>query len=232
MRLANHRGGSTIDNRRTPDAVSPTTPSSVNCHIRQRDQMHSDDGQLMRRIQEGEFSLFEVLVERYRPALLRVASGMLNDAALAEDMVQETFLAVFASRHTFNPAFHFRTWLWTILLNLCRAQLKRRARRPQVLSNSTLTTSERANIADPSTSETALAALLIRERGAQLQGFLNELPEAQADAIRLRFFAGLKYEEIAQSMGVSLGGAKLRVRSGLRRLSERLLGDEEISNEL
>jgi len=194
--------------------------------------MHSDDSQLMRRIQEGEFSLFEVLVERYRPALLRVASGMLNDAALAEDVVQETFLAVFASRHTFNPGFHFRTWLWTILLNLCRAQRKRRARRPQVVSHSTLNTSERANITDPSTSETALAALLTRERSAQLQELLDELPETQADAIRLRFFAGLRYEEIAQSMGVSLGGAKLRVRSGLSRLSERLLGDEEKSNEL
>jgi RNA polymerase sigma-70 factor (ECF subfamily) len=194
--------------------------------------MHSDDGQLMRRVQAGEFSCFEVLVERYRPTLLRVATGMLNDATLAEDVVQETFLAVFASRHTFNPAFHFRTWLWTILLNLCRAQQKRRARRPQVVSRSTLTTSERANITDPSTSETALAALLTRERGAQLQALLNELPDAQADAIRLRFFAGLQYEEIARSMGVSLGGAKLRVRSGLSKLSERLRGDEENSNEL
>jgi RNA polymerase sigma-70 factor (ECF subfamily) len=194
--------------------------------------MDLDDGQLMRRIQEGEFSFFEVLVERYRPALLRVAGGMLDDAALAEDVVQETFLAVFASRHTFNPAFHFRTWLWTILLNLCHRQRKRRARRPQIVSHSTLNAGERANIADPSTSETALAALLIRERGDQLQGLLNELPDPQADAIRLRFFAGLKYEEIAQSMGVSLGGAKLRVRTGLRKLSERLLGDEERSNEL
>jgi RNA polymerase sigma-70 factor (ECF subfamily) len=200
--------------------------------MRKRDEMHLDDGQLMRRIQEGEFSFFEILVERYRPALLRVANGMLGDAALAEDVVQETFLAVFASRHTFNPTFHFRTWLWTILLNLCHRQRKRRARRPQVVSRSTLSASDRANIADPSTPETALAALLVRERGAQLQRLLNDLPDAQADAIRLRFFAGLKYEEIARSMGVSLGGAKLRVRGGLRRLSERLLGDEEKSNEL
>ncbi len=77
-----------------------------------------------------------------------------------------------------------------------------------------------------------MAALLIRERGDQLQALLHELPDAQADAIRLRFFAGLKYEEIAQSMGVSLGGAKLRVRSGLRKLSERLLGEGGISHEL
>lgn len=194
--------------------------------------MHPDDAQLMLRIQAGEFSCFEVLVERYRPALVRVAFGMLNDAALAEDVVQETFLAVFASRHTFNPAFQFRTWLWTILLNLCRSQLKRRGRRPQVLSRSTLTTTEREGIAEASTSETALALLLVRERSAQLHALLNDLPDAQADAIRLRFFAGLKYEEIAQAMGVSLGGAKLRVRSGLSKLSERLLGDEEKSNEL
>jgi RNA polymerase sigma-70 factor, ECF subfamily len=229
MRLANYRGGSRIDNPLVPDTAFPIFGQ---LSIRQRDQMHSDDGQLMRRVQAGEFSCFEVLVARYRPTLLRVATGMLNDATLAEDVVQETFLAVFASRHTFNPAFHFRTWLWTILLNLCRAQQKRRARRPQVVSRSTLTTSERANITDPSTSETALAALLTRERGAQLQALLNELPDAQADAIRLRFFAGLQYEEIARSMGVSLGGAKLRVRSGLSKLSERLRGDEENSNEL
>jgi RNA polymerase sigma-70 factor, ECF subfamily len=229
MRLANYRGGSRIDNPLAPDTAFPIFGQ---LSIRQRDQMHSDDGQLMRRVQAGEFSCFEVLVERYRPTLLRVATGMLNDATLAEDVVQETFLAVFASRHTFNPAFHFRTWLWTILLNLCRAQQKRRARRPQVVSRSTLTTSERANITDPSTSETALAALLTRERGAQLQALLNELPDAQADAIRLRFFAGLQYEEIARSMGVSLGGAKLRVRSGLSKLCERLRGDEENSNEL
>jgi RNA polymerase sigma-70 factor (ECF subfamily) len=61
---------------------------------------------------------------------------------------------------------------------------------------------------------------------------LNDLPDVQADAIRLRFFAGLTYDEIAQSMNVSLGGAKLRVRSGLRKLSERLRGDEEMGHEL
>src|SRR5580700_3038300 len=89
--------------------------------------MQWDDGELMRRIQEGEFSFFEILVERYRPALLRVAGGMLDDAALAEDVVQETFLAVFASRHTFNPAFHFRTWLWTIFADF----LPRAAKTPR-----------------------------------------------------------------------------------------------------
>ena len=90
--------------------------------------MSSDDSQLMRQVQAGEFRSFDLLVERYRPALLRVAAGMLGDQGLAEDVVQETFLAVFAARHTFDPAFHFRTWLWTILLNFCRRHAARRGR--------------------------------------------------------------------------------------------------------
>jgi len=183
----------------------------------------------MRRVQEGEFRCFDVLVERYRPALLRVAAGMLSDAALAEDVVQETFLAVFAARHTFNPAFHFRTWLWTILLNFCRRHRARRGRQPEQFVQSTRANSEEPTLAG---AETALSALLLRERSEQLQRLLSELPEVQADAIRLRFFAGLPYHEIAQSMGVSLGGAKLRVRAGLAKLSQQLCGDEELCDEL
>jgi RNA polymerase sigma-70 factor (ECF subfamily) len=186
----------------------------------------------MRRVQEGELGCFDVLVERYRPALVRVAAGMLSDTALAEDVVQETFLAVFAARHTFNPAFHFRTWLWTILLNFCRRHRARRGRQPQQLVNSAHAKADGPELVEAQTPETALTALLQRERSEQLQRLLGELPEVQADAIRLRFFAGLTYHEIAQSMGVSLGGAKLRVRAGLAKLSQQLRGDEEPCHEL
>jgi len=192
----------------------------------------SDDCQLMRQVQAGDVRCFDVLVERYRPALVRVAAGMLGDGALAEDVVQETFLAVFAARHTFNPAFHFRTWLWTILLNFCRRSRARRGRQPLQVVQSALAPSEGPEFAGAETPETALNALLHREQSEQLQRLLNELPDVQGDAIRLRFFAELTYHEIAQSMGVSLGGAKLRVRAGLAKLSQRLRGDEESCHEL
>src|SRR5690606_31307260 len=95
-----------------------------------------DDAQIMQQVQGGEFELFEQLVARYRAPLVRVAASKLNDRALAEDAVQETFLAVFAARHTYDPRFAFRTWLWTILLNVCRRQLRKRQNRPQELSRS------------------------------------------------------------------------------------------------
>ncbi len=194
--------------------------------------MSVEDRELMQRVQQGEFRCFDALVERYRPALLRVASGMLCDQGLAEDVVQETFLSVFAARQTFNPAFHFRTWLWTILLNFCRRHRARQVRRPQQVVQSALAKGQGPQVVDAETPETALAGLLERERSEQLQRLLNDLPDVQADAIRLRFFAGLTYHEIGQSMGVSLGGAKLRVRTGLAKLSQQLRGDKESSHEL
>jgi RNA polymerase sigma-70 factor, ECF subfamily len=194
----------------------------------------SDDGQLMRQVQAGELHSFDLLVDRYRSALLRVAAGMLGDAALAEDVVQETFLAVFAARHTYNPAFKFRTWLWTILLNFCRRHAARQNRPRELAKSAALATGGRT--ASPATAgetrDTPLGALLARERSEQVERLLAELPDVQADAIRLRFFAGLTYQEIAQSMGVSLGGAKLRVRAGLARLSQQLRGDKESFHEL
>jgi|HubBroStandDraft_6_1064221.scaffolds.fasta_scaffold36948_3 RNA polymerase sigma-70 factor (ECF subfamily) len=204
----------------------------VTSPIRQSHDVATDDCQLMQRVQAGEFRCLDLLVERYRPALVRVAAGMLSDKALAEDVVQETFLAVFAARHTFDPAFHFRTWLWTILLNFCRRHGARQARRSQQFVQVALGQAKGPELADAATPETALAALLVRERNEELQRLLNELPDPQADAIRLRFFAGLTYHEIAQSMGVSLGGARLRVRAGLAKLSQQLRGGKESCHEL
>lgn len=199
--------------------------------------MSLDDTHLMRQVQAGEFRAFDLLVERYRPALLHVAAGMLGDQTLAEDVVQETFLAVFAARHTFDPAFHFRTWLWTILLNFCRRHAAKRIRRPQQVVESTLAKGDRSALPEIEAPETALSGLLERERNEELQRLLNTLPDVQADAIRLRFFGGLTYHEISQSMGISLGGAKLRVRTGLEKLSLALrqdiqCGDKESGHEL
>ena len=55
---------------------------------------------------------------------------------------------------------------------------------------------------------------------------LNELPEPQGDALRLRFFGGLKFSEIAEAMNSSVSGAKRRVQNGLLALAEKLKHEE------
>ena len=65
-------------------------------------------------------------------------------------------------------------------------------------------------------------ALLQSERAELLLQALDELSEVQADALRLRFFGGLSYEDVAAAMNCSVRGAKQRVKSGLERLALRL----------
>jgi RNA polymerase sigma-70 factor (ECF subfamily) len=178
----------------------------------------------MQQVQQGRFEFFEELVSRYRPALLRVAASKLGDRALAEDAVQEAFLAVFAARHTYKPELSFRTWLWTILLNVCRRQMQRRRSRPQEVARSAIQGFE-APLPEPADHETGLTQALWNERREQVAALLDKLPEVQADALRLRFYGGLKFDEIAAAMDCSLGGARLRVRNGLVALAA-LLGDE------
>jgi RNA polymerase sigma-70 factor (ECF subfamily) len=184
-----------------------------------------DDVQIMRLVQAGQVELFDVLVQRYRGPLLNVAWSKLGDAAWAEDAVQETFLAAFASRATYNPKFAFRTWVWTILLNLCRRQWQRRESRPREESLSG-PSGERVGYREPATHDTALSIVLRTERREQIHRMLARLPEPQADALRLRFFGGLQFAEIALAMGSSLGAAKQRVKNGLAALADQVRDHE------
>jgi RNA polymerase sigma-70 factor (ECF subfamily) len=67
-----------------------------------------------------------------------------------------------------------------------------------------------------------LERLLALEQADLLETSLAALPTVQADALRLRFFGGLKFEEIAETMNCSLGTAKNRVRWGLMRMADRV----------
>lgn len=177
--------------------------------------MPESDNQIMVCVIDGEVELFDELVRRHRGSLLRAAVSKLRNPAMAEDAVQDCFLSAFARRHTFNPEFSFRGWLWTILLNVCRTQLRRETRQPKsTLTRQTLAANE------PVTTDSGLSELLRAERCELLADLLEQIPELEADALRLRFFGELQFDEIAQAMNCSLSGAKTRVRRGLERLAD------------
>jgi len=187
--------------------------------------MNRTDESLMCDVQQGRLASFDELVSRYRGPLVRLTQSKLSDAVIAEDVVQETFLAVFAARQTYRPEFSFRTWLWTIALNLCKRQLRRIAMFPQ--TGELLQPEIEPRVLRKTCEQGSLQQLLQCERIEQLRLALEQFPEAQADALRLRFFGGLKFEEIAAAMDCSLSGAKLRVKLGLEKLADRLSIDEE-----
>jgi RNA polymerase sigma-70 factor (ECF subfamily) len=179
------------------------------------------DAALVARVRAGQTECFDELVRRYQPALARVARSRLGRADWAEDVVQETFLAAFKSCASYDPRFSFRTWLWTILLNQCRGHYQRRWRgvaTERLGGEHEISKQTR----DEHPAGSPLVSLLAKERAERLEAILAQLTAVQSDALRLRFFGGLKFQEIADAMQCSLNTAKLRVRTGLVRMAELL----------
>lgn len=79
---------------------------------------HATDGELVAAALEGCDHSFPTLFRRYQSALLKVARSRLGDAQRAEDVVQEAFLNAHRWLSSYDSRYSFRTWLWTILLNL------------------------------------------------------------------------------------------------------------------
>jgi RNA polymerase sigma-70 factor, ECF subfamily len=167
----------------------------------------------------GEVDAFNLLVRRYEGPLLRAAISRLGRRQWAEEAVQETFLCAHRWLATYDSRFSFRTWLWTILLNQCSRLAKREARHadPAVFRSG-----------KHSHPDAPLDQLLARESAEHVHELLARLPDAQADALRLRFFGDLTFPEIAAAMQCSEAGAKNRVKTGLLKLAEWLgSGDKQ-----
>ena len=179
------------------------------------------DAVLMARVRAGEHDAFAELVARYRPAPAARVRSRLGGAEWAEDVVQETFLAVFkcAPATTLNSAFArgCGPFCSTSAGGITTPHAWREHR----------AVAARPGRGDRGTGESAkrrLAAGAIVGAGArlQLEALLSRLSVVQADALRLRFFGGLKFHEIAETMECSLNAAKNRVRLGLEKMAEML----------
>ncbi len=179
------------------------------------------DAELMASAKQGDGLAFAELVGRYRPRLLRFAARSTGDLALAEDLVQDAFAAIHVALASYDSRFAVSTWVWTILLNLCRKH-RRGVRSRQRLHAAW---ARREPGRRPAV-DTALDELVRDDEARRLRDRLALLPAPQADALRLRFFAELSFDEIAAAMNSSVSGAKVRVRKGLQALSEQLKRDE------
>ena len=88
-----------------------------------------EDVQLMLAFQRGEEGAFDALFDRWATRLLRFLTRMVKDRAVAEELVQETFLRVHRARERYSPDAKFSTWLYTIAGNAARNELRRPFRR-------------------------------------------------------------------------------------------------------
>jgi RNA polymerase sigma-70 factor (ECF subfamily) len=161
--------------------------------------------------------------------LYRVARRLARAPADAEDLVQETYLKAFRAADQFEPGTNLRAWLFTILHNTARNQVRDRARDAVAADPETI--ERAANVAAASAvSSPGLAApaatpedLLLRDAlDPEIQAAIDALPEAFRQAVWLRDVEEFSYAEIAAMLAVPIGTVMSRISRGRRLLFERL----------
>jgi len=176
------------------------------------------DEELLRQLASGREEAVGPLYARYAPLVFGMAARALDRPA-AEEIVQDVFVAVWKNAAGFDPARGpVRPWLLQIAHFRIANELRRRSRRPRTEADPE--GGRLSGLADPAPDQSEAAWSEYR-RGA-LRRALAELPAPQRQALGLSFFADLSHGEIASVLGLPLGTAKARVRSGLAALRKRL----------
>lgn len=158
---------------------------------------------------------FPDFVREHQHAVYSTALGLARNHHDAEDIAQEAFVRAYRAMADWDAArigeLRSRAWLAQITVNLCRNEARRRSRR---LSTTELPDGAEAPGSGPGPEEVTEA---VDGLGAWRQRLSNLAP-GEAAAVVLRHVWGLKYGEIAESMGVAEGTAKARVHRGLEKL--------------
>jgi RNA polymerase sigma-70 factor (ECF subfamily) len=180
------------------------------------------DEQLLAAVLAGDMGALADLVERYQAPLTGYLDRLVGpDWALAQDLVQETFMRVLR-QHACRGSRPFRPWLYAIATNLARDHFKSAA----VQRSTPLDDTFEALLPDCDAGPEDLA--LAGERGADLAHALDGLGTEYRATLVLRFYNDMSLQEIADTLDVPLGTVKSRLSVGLRRLRAALIAPAQI----
>jgi len=174
--------------------------------------MDPTDKELLARVKANDTTAFSVLVDRYKVRLFNLIYRMLRNREEAEDILQETFLRVFKEKERYDPTYSFSTWIYTITLNLCRNELKRKKKFK--FFGIDLVGNDRRYAVEGVGNKNCLSSTLERA--------IASLPVKYRTVFLLREVNQLSYEEMSQSLGIPLGTVKSRVNRARLMLRKEL----------
>lgn len=180
-------------------------------------RLHDPDGDLIRRVGEGDASAIERLVKAKLPRMLAFGTRLLGDPGEAEDMAQELFLRVWRQAARWQPGrAKFDTWMHRVALNLCTDRLRRRRERPLP---------QGWDAPDPAGG--AQAGMEEAERGRAVDRALAALAPRQREAIVLVHYQELSSQEAAAAMEIGIDALESLLARGRRALRARLTEEDD-----
>src|SRR5262245_11818653 len=174
------------------------------------------EAELVARCLDGTPGAFDVVVERHRRPVYQLCYRFVGNHEDASDLSQEVFLRAYRGLRTFHGGSALATWLYRITVNVCLTRVTAKA--PPVVSEPIEGLQHPADTRTESPSE----RLLREERASQVRTAIAQLPAKQRAALILRIYHDMSHQQIAQSMGSSVGSVKANVFHALRGLKKHL----------
>ena len=183
-----------------------------------------EDEALVVALRSGDEAAFVELVRRYQPRLLRLAESTVRSRAVAQEVAQDTWIAVMRGVDRFEGRSSFKTWLFRILLNRARtaAQREERAGRPDDTLEERFDASGAWSVPPEPWSERADDRLVASHLAGRVHELLPELPDAQRQVVVLRDVEGLSPTEVSELLGVTDGNQRVLLHRGRSRLRDLL----------
>jgi RNA polymerase sigma-70 factor, ECF subfamily len=165
--------------------------------------------------QAGDDEAFTYIVETYQKPVFSLCYRMLGNAGDAEDAAQEAFLRAYKHIGRYDPNRSFATWLLSIASHYCIDRLRKRR-----LSTFSIDDEKHDWWQPPDSGPTPEGAMVHDEKQARIQALLDVLPPKDRAAVTLHYWYDHSYEEIAESLSLSVSAVKSRLYRARRALAE------------
>lgn len=184
------------------------------------------EADLISRLRARELDAFEELVGHFERPVYALCFRLLGDAEEARDAAQETFLKVYRGLGGFRGEAGLKTWIYRIAVNQAMNQQRwwRRRHRDETVSLDITRGQSDTTIGDslPGRGRSPEAQAISSERERQVMSALDEIKQEYRVALILREIEELSYEEIAETLGISIGTVKSRIARGREELRRRV----------
>ena len=178
-----------------------------------------NDQTIVERTKSGDRNAYAVLVDRYSGPIFNLAFRMTHSREDASDLAQDAFIRAYESLGSFDEARRFFPWLYAIALNGIRNHLRRTKMTSSMVSTDQWDAA--ASVRQDSPEEAAIA----RQDKEEMGRWVQQLPLNLKEAVALRYYQDLAFDDIADILNISLSAAKMRVYRGLDNLKSLMAED-------
>ncbi|WP_347986830.1 RNA polymerase sigma factor RpoE [Methylomonas sp. AM2-LC] len=185
---------------------------------------HSEDldQDLVRRVQQGDKSAFDLLVIKYQHRIVHLVNRYVKDPHEAQDVAQDTFIKAYRALADFRGESAFYTWLYRIAINTAKNYLLSRTRRHSEFELEMQDAEQVENALQLKDMHTPEDQLMNEQIVEVIKLAIENLPEEMRIAITLREFEGMSYEEIAEAMDCPIGTVRSRIFRAREAIDEKL----------